>query len=253
MKNKMSVHILNGDALLSRFPESIGGERIVARECLVDGYRSLEDLDTFLDKRAEFIGSYPPCTKDDYIRDSIPEFRKIMNLAKSEDITLWFEEDLFCQVNLWFVVYLLDMAQVSEQVYLLRPCSGCEFNFSGMSDDELQQAFSDRIKLQAQDIKFLAELWRCYALNDLIKLKKTGDLLPSILGFINNAIAAEISRAPDQNGFGKPERMLLNIINKRKENNLDTDFPEVFREFYAISGIYSFGDLQVKRMYDQLI
>lgn len=41
-------HILNGDALKSQFPEQILGEKIIARECLVDG--SVEGLVYFKDK-----------------------------------------------------------------------------------------------------------------------------------------------------------------------------------------------------------
>lgn len=249
----MTVHVLNGDALSDRFPNAIIGKRIVARECLVDGYRSLEELDVFFEKRAEFIASYPPCTKDDYIKGSIPEFNKILNLPQATDITLWFEEDLFCQTNLWFVVYLLNKAKVNQYVHLLKPCKGCEYSFSGMSDEELCQAFDNRMHLSQNEIELLAELWCAYASFDGQKLKILSQGLTPRLSFINKAIDAELAREPDESGYGKPERMLLEIIQAKKLENLSTGFPEVFREFCSISGIYSFGDLQVKKMYDQIM
>ena len=55
-----TYHILNGDALLDFFPESIlSGEIIVARECLVDGPQDGETLETFWETRSNFIaGEY---------------------------------------------------------------------------------------------------------------------------------------------------------------------------------------------------
>ena len=37
MTSSSTVHILNGDALLDRFPFGIEGEKIIMRECLIDG------------------------------------------------------------------------------------------------------------------------------------------------------------------------------------------------------------------------
>ena len=48
-------HVLNGDALSAQFPEGIEGERIVARECLVDGPVGGKDLDAFFQTRAAFL------------------------------------------------------------------------------------------------------------------------------------------------------------------------------------------------------
>ena len=55
-----TYHILNGDALLDFFPESIlSGEIIVARECLVDGPQDGETPEAFWETRANFIaGEY---------------------------------------------------------------------------------------------------------------------------------------------------------------------------------------------------
>ena len=97
-------HILNGDILKEQFPD-ISGELIVARECLVDGDVNGKNLAELYNSRAKFISkNYRGYSIRDYYEKTVPEFQKIQDIPENSDINLWFEDDLFCQVNLWFVV-----------------------------------------------------------------------------------------------------------------------------------------------------
>ena len=49
------IHILNGDSLLDKFPNELKGERIVARECLIEGDVSANNLSEFYKNRASFL------------------------------------------------------------------------------------------------------------------------------------------------------------------------------------------------------
>ena len=51
----------------------------------------------------------------------VPEFRKIISIPKDETVYLWFEDDLFCQINMWFAVHLLYTSHQPEKVYWVRP------------------------------------------------------------------------------------------------------------------------------------
>lgn len=44
-------HILNGDALLSQFPATIKGDKLVCRECFVEGPVSKSSLTSFFNER----------------------------------------------------------------------------------------------------------------------------------------------------------------------------------------------------------
>ena len=49
------VHVLNGDALLNQFPESLTGERLVMRECMIEGPLNGASLESFYQERIEFL------------------------------------------------------------------------------------------------------------------------------------------------------------------------------------------------------
>ena len=114
-----TYHILNGDALLEQLPDSIEGERLVCRECLVDGDVQGDTLEELYATRAKFIGThYPGETEEGYYAEAVPELNKIAAIPAGSNVYLWFEDDLFCQVNLWFVASMLPD---EVEVFLVRP------------------------------------------------------------------------------------------------------------------------------------
>ncbi len=248
-----TTHILNGDALREFFPAEIAtevdGEIIVARECLIDGDVQGDSFEEFMANRAAVIGQYPDCTPQQYLQTTVPEFSKIRALTIDDTVVCWFEEDLFCQINFWYVCYLLTRDSSAQQVFLVRPNSGNEYSFAHMSALELLDAFQNKARLSEQQLEHLANLWLAYQQKNWQQLAQIGDALNSEFGFIKAAVQAQLDRLPDASGLGLPERELLAIM--RAQQNLS--FASAFQEFYQAMAIYSFGDLQVKAMYDRLL
>jgi hypothetical protein len=78
------------------------------RECLVDGDVKGNTLAEFYHTRKHFIAqNYAGYSEGDYDKNTISEFNKLKDLPKGSEIILWFERDLFCQVKVWFVMFLL--------------------------------------------------------------------------------------------------------------------------------------------------
>jgi hypothetical protein len=248
-KTQTQYHILNGDALKQYFPTSISGEIIVARECLVDGNVQGDNFETLMNNRAAFICQYPECTADDYFLNTVPEFKKMIHLNSDCEVTCWFEDDLFCQVNFWYVLFLLAQQDKKITVYLTRPNESNEYSFGDMSLSELTLAFKHRTTISAEQLAMLAELWPSYQNNDHNKLRHISESLEFEFPFLLPAVVAHIDRTPDETGLGYPERVLLEIINKQEQPS----FPTSFRMFHQQMALYSFGDLQVKAMYDRLM
>jgi hypothetical protein len=242
-------HILNGDALKSQFPESIIGELIVARECLVDGNIQGDSLSELIANRAEFIESYPQIPEGEYFKTTVPEINKIRNIPQRATIYCWFEDDLFCQVNFWFVLHLLAEQELNYKIYLVRPNQGNEYSFGHMSQGELTTAYNAANIIEATEFKALANLWRSYQHKHLDEMLMLAENYVDEFPFLLPAINAEIDRLPDDSGYGRPERRLLLIMKQLGTN----DFAAVFRLFHQSEAIYSFGDLQVKRMFDELL
>ncbi|WP_299362917.1 DUF1835 domain-containing protein [Winogradskyella sp.] len=250
MKKKQinQYHILNGDALKGRFPKQIDGEIIVARECFVDGDISANTLNELFEVRAKFVtvlygGSY---SKKDYYADSVSEFQKIQNIPNKSEINLWFEDDLFCQVNFWFSINLILNNVKDCNVFLIRPATHTPYGFGGLNESELLTAYQQKIPVNEFDQ--IAHLWNSYQKNDTEELIKTAKELKSNYPFIYNAVEAHIARIPTENYPGRPSQTLLDIINE-----LGTEsFGPVFVEFNKRESIYGFGDLQVKRLFDDI-
>ena len=243
------VHILNGDSLKGQLHGLIEAELIIARECLIDGNVEGNSLAEFYRNRANFIAEYDGLKADDYYLKTVPEIEKIIALPVDREVICWFEDDLFCQTNFWFVIHLLADYTTVDNIYLVRPNEGNEYSFAAMSEQELIEALQNRQKLSSGHKKILAKLWPLYQKQDYKQMHIIADTLNSVMPFLIPAIEAQERRTPDESGLGYPERQLLAIMNDLES----TDFPTVFRAFSAQEGIYSFGDLQAKQMFDQLI
>ncbi len=101
-------HIFNGDQLLAQLSPEITGTRIVIRECLMDGPVAADTLHDFYKMRTRFLtAEYPIGTIEEYHKNVVTEFERIQNIPPNSAIYLWFEDDLFCQVNCWLVLALL--------------------------------------------------------------------------------------------------------------------------------------------------
>lgn len=193
--------------------------------------------------RAAFINEgYAGFTEHDYFEQTVPEFLKIQNIPEPAAIHLWFEDDLFCQVNFWFVVHLLMQSNHKGNLFLIRPAAHTPYGFGGLSASELRDAFEHKIELTALDD--LAALWEFYQKNDLENLSKTAHGLNYRYPFIPAAVEAHIARIPTAGNPGRPSQSLIQIMDDLNT----TDFGAIFREFSKREAIYGFGDLQVKRL-----
>ena len=102
----MRYHILNGDALAQKFPtEKLTGQIIVIREAFIEGPLSPEFSKEHWDKRAEFISTTYGAKRDDFIVQFLSQLQLLDSIKPEDEIYLWFEDDLFCQTNMWFTVF----------------------------------------------------------------------------------------------------------------------------------------------------
>lgn len=248
-----NYHILNGDALKEQFPKSIQGKIIVAREALVDGNVEGESLEEFYETRAKFISStYLGYTREDYFEKTVSEFEKIKAIPSKVDINLWFEDDLFCQVNFWFVVYLLTTRNQTNSIFLVRPNEFTSYGFGGLDETELISSYENRLAITQNQLDKIALLWEHYKNNDTEKLLQTAKELGENYVFLLPAIEAHIQRFPSEGkSEGKLDRPTKSLIQIMKDIESE-EFAPVFREFSKRESIHGFGDLQVKRIFDKI-
>ena len=247
----MIYHILNGDSLAYSFPDTkIEGDLIVVREALIDGDLSGNDLQDFWHARAKFLG----LSEAEYHDKVASEFEKIMNAPDHSEFNLWFEYDLFCQVNMWFVISLIRRLSVKKKVYAVYTSyldrNNKQFwnGFGPANSSQLQVCFGDRILLRNADLQLGQELWTAYKDNNFEALIRLAKKQSFAFPYLPEVVKAHVDRFPKDGTKGRPEKVIEDIT-----NNISTDFHKVFKEFWNRESIYGFGDTQVKSLYDKVM
>lgn len=150
-------------------------------------------------------------------------------------------------MNFWFTANLILNSVIDCNVFLIRPETHTQYGFGGLNELELINAFKQKAKINELDR--VAKLWISFQNNDIEELIKVAKQLESEYPFIYKAVEAHIDRIPNENNPGRPVQTLIDIM-----NDLETySFGYVFKEFSKRESIYGFGDLQVKRLYDEII
>ncbi len=244
----MIYHILNGDALLSQFPSEIPGERISFRECLVDGPVLPDEGQELWKLREAFITqSYTADFQNDYRTYSYEEILRIKSIPADSQIYCWFEEDLFCQVNLWFVFNYLK--NHPAEVNLVLPYPDSPYHFSVLGKKELIEVYEKKAKkLSQRERAVLGDLWIHFQQKDVFEALKIADLFIERFPFLKPAVESWRDMMPMGDYPGKPKATLMKI----REELGEVDFETVFREFHKRVPEYGFGDLQVLRMCREL-
>lgn len=242
---KKIYHILNGDALLEKWPKSIPGETIVMRECLITGPAAAPDYPAFCRQRANYIQT--EYGDADYTTKVIGEWNRIQGMEADSAIYLWFEKDLFCQVNLWFVLHL--MKPIFDQVHLVMPLNDDWTGFGPMKDKDLTSCYHHPFTLNAEDILKIRQLWEAYAVNDFEIMSLTSFYLKPSLPFISKAIALHFERLDTEQKEGRPKQLLREIIKKEGKD----DFQRIFQKFWEKAKEFGYGDLQVRQLLNQVL
>ena len=247
----MEYHILNGDSLADHLKQSgIRGEFLVCRECLIDGPLQGDNLPDFFTTRANYISGTYQEISGNYLKKVVPEFEKIMSIPAHSKICLWFENDLFCQANMWFVLSLLFKKHLNNKIFRIFPTidspSDLWKGFGSSTAEMFDQSYSNKVSFESTDLALGNELWNAYKKNDFNMLIKLSMHESLCFQHLEQVCQAHIDRFPSS-GPGRPEKTIKEIYEAGTKN-----FNNLFSEFSSREGIYGFGDLQVKLMFDSL-
>jgi hypothetical protein len=240
----MKLHVLPGDATVESFRSTgIDAEIVVCRECLIEGDVQAKSLDEFWEVRANFLADAHPVEKLNYRADVAAEFEKLIDLPSTAEVNLWFEYELFCQTNMWFCLSLLE--KTAAEVYRVAPITlrkdEAWNGFGRMTQDDLKKCFSERLKFGDRDIELGVELWRAYQIQDHARLEALSKTGSACFPYLEEVCRAEIEKET------RPKEVLFEL---RRQGI--TDFGKMFVEFKNRAGVYGYGDLQVKRLLQEI-
>ena len=239
------LHLLNGESTEATLSQTaVPGERFSFRDALIAGPAPAVNGSDWRRIRvahlAEAYGVEVEKCENDFARQ-----QQIFESFKDhEEVTLWFESDLFCQANL---LYVLDWcAHRHPETKLSLICIG-EFpgrpNFRGLGEltpPELASLFDKRIEVTEAQLELAARAWQAYRSEDPRALERLLQTDTSALPFLEGALRLQLTRFPSvRNGLNKIESTGLELIAQGF-----TRFVHLFPRFVAAAPDYGLGDSQ---------
>ncbi len=241
------LHITNGDYTTQTLQNlQIKGEIITWREMLCEGKTTTDvGSEDFWKLRFDFLNAAYQITKKTFIDFTLKEYR---NLCKQnqDEIVLWFDYDLFCQVNMIAVISWLKKHRKGRNISIVR--SGLPENsnqmsgFNYLTEKELLDLYKNRITLTQDDVEYADYIWQLYCSDSPLRLETVHKFNPSSpFIYLTDAISAHLQRFPSiENGLNTVENTILQTASKINSKNEDSFIKSLLKK----QGVYGFGDIQ---------
>lgn len=250
------LHILNGDAIRNAFirqpiPQS---EIVLWREVLAQGpVTSSIGESQFWTQRADFFEQFFDVNQVEYARKVKAEFLKLRAISAPTPITLWFEYDWFCQINLIsLLAYFASQPDPLPQLSLV--CIGTVPDYDrlvglGEIDPDLfPQLFAERQLLPRAALAIASQFWSAYTEGrpeELLPIARAGR---SYFPYLETATSAHLLLYPDaEHGLNVIQYQLLSFI----ASGL-TEKEKVIGAMLRWDEYYGFGDLQYEKYLSDL-
>jgi len=165
--SKSVLHILNGDSTLEKFKEAgISGQSIVWRETLSIGpLFYLVDSQLFWDMRSQFMEEAYGAKLAGYKRKIINEFA-ILRKSEVAEIVLWYEYDVFCQIN--FIALMSFILKRKRNTRVSVVCVGDDPRYQDriglgqLSAEDYPSLLENRQALTRKDLMTADKAWMLY-------------------------------------------------------------------------------------------
>ena len=250
------LHITNGDSTTQYLQKlNFKGEIITWREMLCEGKTTTDvGSENFWKTRFDFFQNSYKVTKKKFIDFTVKEYRNLCNQKQQEEIVLWFEYDLFCQVNMLAVISWLKRHRKGRKVSLV--CSGKIegsdklYGLGELSPSQLKEHYKNRVELTLDDIEYADYIWQLYCSDSPLRLEAVYQFNPmSPFVYLQDALKAHLKRFPSiENGLNLVEN---NILKTANQNTLDSK-NQLIGSLLRQQNDYGYGDMQYFNKTDSL-
>lgn len=219
------LHLLNGDATAAVFaPAGLPGVPAVWRDILMEGPVSAgAATPAAMPGRVAYLAERLAIEADGYGRVSREQEAALARAGAEDEVVLWFEQDLFCAVNLWFVLSRL-APRPPARLSLVFPPTDTTPGLGALTPPDLAALFAGRRPLGAEAIGAGGAAWAAYASPEPTAVES---LLAAdaALPFVSGAARCHLGRLPStRDGLNETERAVLTALR---------DGPLVFAALFA--------------------
>src|SRR2546430_344512 len=242
------LHIHNGDSTAGTARKAdLPDEHLAWQEALICGPtpRGLSD-DDFWQLRARHLSDAYGVKAQDCEKELRQQQEILARFYDHEEVVLWFEHDLFCQVHL---IYLLDWfaqrALGKTKLSLI-----CIDNFPGIDDfrglgqlneEQLFALFPQRREINSAQLNLGSKAWQAYSSSDPSEIEGILAKDTTALPFLKSALFKHLARFPSvRGGLGRDASLCLELVADGQ-----AEFKALFPEFGKREPLYGFGDAQV--------
>jgi len=254
--NTSFLHITNGDATTKILQKlAIPGKIITWREMLCEGKTTTDvGSEHFWKTRFEFLKKSYKISKKTFIDYTLKEYRNLCNQKQQEEIVLWFEHDLFSQINMLAVISWLKKHRKGRKITLVnsgKKRGGKKLHYyKDFTTTTLNKKYQKRKTLSLDDIDYADYMWQLYCSDSPLRLEVVYKFNPSSpFIYLADAIKAHLQRFPSiENGLNVVENSILKTAHSTAFN----DKNQLVSKLIKNQDIYGFGDVQYHHKIENL-
>jgi hypothetical protein len=243
-----TLHITNGDSTTNYLKKlRFSGEFITWREMLCEGKTTTDvGSESFWKNRFDFLKTVYKVNKPTFIEFTLKEYRNLCKKKEQNEIVLWFEPDLFCQINMLAVLSWIKRYRQGYEISLVSDGTDAKSHknagFSLLSEEQINLLYKNRVSLSQDDIEYADYIWQLYCSDSPLRLETVCKFNPmSPFKHLASAIEAHLKRFPSiENGLNFVENNILKTANSHQFKSKQELITNLLRE----DDIYGFGDLQ---------
>ncbi len=250
------LHITNGDSTTNYIKSlQFKGEFVTWREMLCEGKTSIDvGSESFWKTRFEFLKSSYRISKKTFIDFTLKEYRNLCQKSEQKEIVLWFEFDLFCQINMIAIISWIKRYRKGEKISLV--CSGnvegskLPLGITDLNKTQVLKHFKNRVVLSQDDIEYADYVWQLYCSDSPLRLETVHKFNPmSPFVYLTDALHIHLQRFPSiENGLNVVENYILQTANKSQALSKQ----ELVTNLLENNQILGFGDLQYQQKLEQM-
>ncbi|HKR94257.1 MAG TPA: DUF1835 domain-containing protein [Candidatus Angelobacter sp.] len=235
------LHITNGDSVVGTFRQvRFPGVYLPWRDVLHDGpVPQTETLSELSDIRAQALASFGAGTYDKIRADFAARDKALEDSGKHEEIVLWFEHDLYDQLQLiqlldWFSSNGNDGTRFSLIQINSYPGVKPFYGLGQLSGPQLARLFPTRATVTQTHLAAGREAWQAFRSADpgaLLELTERAEQKSYALPFLAKALQRFLQEYPwTTDGLSRTERQILQAVGtgrrKRQEIYLESSKQE---------------------------
>ena len=242
------LHIVNGESTAGTLRgSSVSGDVFSIRDALIAGPTPAGvDGEEWLHVRAAHLADSYGIEVGTCEQDLLSQDEALLSFAQHDEVVLWFEHDLFCQLNLlsvldWFATQNTGHSKLA--LINIGDFPGRK-DFRGLGElnaEELASLFPGRHEVTSAELKLARSAWAAFRSSDPTAITRLLKTDTSSLPFLKTAFLAHLRRFPSTiNGLGKIEQTSLEFVRDGFEQ-----FKNLFPQFAAAERVYGLGDAQL--------